>query len=129
MSKFKLDYQKGIIFCRAKIINKSESVILKLALDTGATHTMISPESAFGIGLNPFASKRKIEITTGGGIILAPIITIPRFCAFGYELKNLEIICHSLPSESTIEGLLGLNFLKSFKVTLNFPKNIIEIIK
>lgn len=100
-----------------------------MALDTGATYTLIPPEAAFSIGLDPSKCIRKIELVTGGGVVLAPIIVVPEFRAFGFKLKKHEVICHNLPPESAIEGLLGLNFLDGFKVTLDFPKNLIDIIK
>ena len=129
MKKFSLDYQKGIIFCIAKIIKGSNSVIIKMALDTGATYTMISHEAVAGIGIHPAIARRKIEVTTGNGIILAPVVVIPKFRTLGYEIKNLEVICHDLPPESVIEGLVGLNFLKHFNLHLKFLDNALEITK
>ncbi|MBI1883893.1 MAG: hypothetical protein HYS08_06770 [Chlamydiae bacterium] len=48
---------------------------------------------------------------------------------FGIILSKVKIshICHNLPPESTIEGLLGLDFLKKAKVILDFSKGMIEI--
>ena len=127
MSKFKLDTNQGIIFCRVEISKKQQSVFLKMALDTGATYTMVPPEAVMSIGIDPSRSKRKIEVTTGSGIIFVPIITIPRFRAFGFEIKNLEVICHNLPPESAVEGLLGLNFIKHFNVLLKFLQHTLEV--
>jgi hypothetical protein len=91
---------------------------------------MISNEAILSIGLNPsLHALRKIEVTTGSGTIFVPVIKIPRFRALGYEIKNLEVVCHNLPPESCVEGLLGLNFLKAFKITFDFPNNSIEVIK
>jgi predicted aspartyl protease len=130
MPKFFLDHSKGILFCRASVRDKGLPVYLKLAIDTGASYTMISNEAILSIGPNPsLHALRKIEVTTGSGIIFVPVIKIPRFRALGYEIKNLEVICHTLPPESSVEGLLGLNFLRAFKITFDFPKNTIEVIK
>ena len=96
-----------------------------MALDTGATYTMIPVEAAIAIGCNPLECPRKIEITTGSSIEYTPLILIPKFRDFGIEIKNMEVVCHDLPSESPVEGLLGLNFLKESKITINFFKNII----
>ncbi|MBA7511632.1 hypothetical protein ES705_03628 [subsurface metagenome] len=42
------------------------------------------------------------------------------------EVKNMDVVCHNLPPESAVEGLLGLNFLKSAEAIIDFSKNIIE---
>lgn len=126
MSKFPFDVNQGIILCKAKLTNKKNSIFLKLAVDTGATLTMISIESALAIGVDPSKSTRHIEITTANGTVFAPIIKIPFFESLGIEIKNLDVVCHNLPSESSVEGLLGLNFLKAAEVTIDFSENTLK---
>ena len=96
-----------------------------MALDTGATYTMAPIEAAIAIGCNPLRSQRRIEITTGSSIEYVPIVIIPKFRAFGIEIRNMEVICHNLTPQSTVEGLLGLNFLKESKAIIDFSKNVI----
>lgn len=45
----------------------------------------------------------------------------------GVEIKNMDIVCHDLPPQSPVEGLLGLNFLKKAKVIIDFSKNTIDL--
>lgn len=127
MNQFKLDTTQGIVLCKAKLINKSSSIILKLAVDTGASSTMISMEAAMAIGINPSKSIRSIEVSTASGTIIAPVIKIPLIRCFGVEVKNLQVFCHTLPPQSPVEGLLGLDFLKAAEVIIDFSKNIIEV--
>jgi len=129
MTEFRLDTTEGIILCKARLANKTQSIFIKLAVDTGASLTMISIESALAIGIDPSKSMRQIEITTASGIVFVPVIKIPDFKCFGAELKNIEAVCHNLPPESCVEGLLGLNFLKRAKVIIDFSRNIIDVIK
>ena len=123
MSQFKFNPKQSIIICRAEIVGPRVEVYLKMAVDTGATFTMIPFETAIAIGCDPLRSQRKIEITTGSSVEYVSIITVPKFRAFGAEIENMEVVCHNLPTQSPVEGLLGLNFLKSAK---DFSKNIIE---
>ena len=126
MLKFKFDSKQSIIICHAEIASQKVELSLKMALDTGATYTMIPIEAAIAIGRNPLRSQCKIEITTGSSVEYVPVIIVPKFRAFGVEIKNMEVICHNLPHQSPVEGLLGLNFLKSAKAIIDFSKNIIE---
>jgi hypothetical protein len=47
--------------------------------------------------------------------------------AIGQKVDNLEVLCHDLPPESGVDGLLGINFLKRFKLTIRFRKGIIDL--
>lgn len=130
MNKFKFDTKLGIILCHAEISKHDDRpFVIKMALDTGATYTLIPFEAAMAAGINPVRAKKQIEIVMGGGIVMAPLIRVPSFKAFGYEVKNLEVICHNLPPESSVEGLLGLNFLIQFNVLLKFLEHSLEITK
>ena len=126
MGEFKFDIAAGVIPCKAELVNRRRSLFIKLAVDTGASITMISIESALAIGLNPSRATRHIEITTTSGVVFTPIIRVPFFRCFGIEIKNMDVICHNLPPESCVEGLLGLNFLKEAKISIDFSKNVIH---
>ena len=55
----------------------------------------------------------------------ATMMTIPWL---DFELEKVEAICHNLPPQTTISGLLGLNVLRKFNIGFNFPKNTLTII-
>lgn len=125
MKEFNFDIAKGVILCKTKISSQDYSTFIKLAVDTGASRTMISFESALAIGIDPAKSTNHIEITTASGTVLVPTITIPSFKCFGIEIKMLDVICHNLPPESPVDGLLGLNFLAKAKIIIDFSRNVI----
>lgn len=127
MAEFKFDSTQSIIICHAEIISPKIDFSLKMAVDTGATYTMIPIEAAIAIGRNPLRSPRKIEITTSSGIEWVPLIIVPKFKAFGIEVRNIELVCHNLPPQSPVEGLIGLNFLKKAKVIIDFSRNTITL--
>ena len=127
MTRFNLTSEKGLLLCSAQISGKGKPVLLKLAIDTGATRTLIPFEAALSIGINPAHSQKSIEVTTGSGTVICPIVTVRKFSCLGVMLKKLPVVCHHLPPESPVEGLLGLDFLKAAKVVLDFARNIIEI--
>lgn len=125
MSNSRFDPKQSIIICYTEIVGPKTEISLKMALDTGATYTMIPIEVAVAVGCNPLFSRRKIEITTGSSVEYVSLITIPKIRAFGIEIKNMDVVCHNLPPLGPVEGLLGLNFLKKSKIIIDFSKNII----
>ena len=128
-SKFPIDLKKGIISVYTQIIGPRTWRSIKMAMDTGATYTMIPMELAADIGYDPGTSKKRIEISTARGTVFVPLIKISSISCWGMKVKNLEVVCHDLPPQSPVEGLLGLNFLLHFYVFLKFPEKILEITK
>ena len=97
--------------------------LLKMALDTGATYTVIPPKAALAIGCDPSRAKRRIQMVTASGVEHVPVVVIPKITCLGVEVAKLEAVCHDLPP-SMVEGLLGLNFLIHFKPFRRFAKAI-----
>jgi len=100
--------EEGIIPLYVEIEGPTTKRIIKMALDTGATFTIMPPEIARDIGHDPTLSRRRIEIATASGSVLVPILKIKRISCLGTKLKNVEVVCHSLPPESPVEGLLRI---------------------
>ena len=131
--KFKFDSKYGLVYVEAKVQGKSESgkiknVGLLLALDTGATATMISARKLDEIGYDIESPEDEIYITTGSGLIFVPKITIEKLAALGKVKNNFQIIAHDFPPTSTVDGVLGLDFLRDYILTVDFVKGEIELI-
>lgn len=108
------------------IFEASLKKAVRVGIDCGSQMTLIPMEVAFAIGLNPAHADKTTKIITVDGVVYAPLISIPSVQALGIEVKNLEVVCHNLPSESTVEGLLGLNFLIHFPPFLQFRDKVID---
>jgi len=103
---------EGIISVYALIEGPTAKRTIKMALDTGATFTMIPPEKIMAAGYKiPITKDKMIKIFTASGAEYLPIVRISSFSCLGITVKNMEVLCHNLPSEGSVEGLLGLNFL------------------
>lgn len=127
MGKLNFDKESNVIIVYVEIRVGDKIVRPKMALDTGATYTMIPWEIAEALGLQPEISKEKIEMITASGIEKAPIITLEKVSVAGEEAANIKAIAHDLPARSYVDGLLGLSFLKNFNLSINFKEGILEI--
>ena len=126
MPRFPFNPKQSLILCHAELVSHTITLSLKMAVDTGATYTMIPIEAALALGCAPTRARRVIEITMGSGIAHVPIVTIPTFRAFGITIARLPVICHNLPTPSPVEGLLGLNFLIQAHLTIDFSAHVIH---
>jgi clan AA aspartic protease (TIGR02281 family) len=128
MAKINFDPQLPVI--AVDITLESEGGIkrrIRVALDTGATYTMIPWEIAEALGYKPEMSKEKVTLITASGVETAPLIEIKKIKFLGEGLDNVPVVCHDLPPKSYVTGLLGSSFLKHFKITIDYPKGIFEI--
>ena len=92
-----------------------------MVLDTGASNCMIPYKVAKKIGYEVTENGSFLKIHSANGLINTPVITIDEIEVLGLKVKDIDVICHDLSSGAYVDGLLGLNFLKHFKVTLDFP--------
>src|SRR5437867_1470323 len=98
-----------------------------MILDTGATTTIIPPQVALDLGCDPSQSKQNVPILTASGLIYLPVVTIPEIHCAGARVACLAIVCHELPGQSTLQGLLGLDFLRQVPLFQEFEKKILAL--
>ena len=115
------------IYLRLKVgsINADTTRDILVALDTGASITIIPTEVAVDLGYD--LSNPNEQMMTANGIVLANRITVRKLTAIGETVENVDVVCHDLPEGSIIEGLLGLNFLRHFDVNISFSTGTIEL--
>jgi predicted aspartyl protease len=99
----------GLIIVHAEIVGISGTAILRLALDTGATTTLINAGMLVSIGYDPALSPERVQVTTGSGIEFVPRFTLKRLTALGSEQTDFSVLCHTLPPSAGVDGLLGLD--------------------
>jgi predicted aspartyl protease len=126
------DSKYGLIYLRAKISRRKENgkikdLILNLALDTGATGTVISQKRLIGLGYKLKDAEDEMLITTGSGLISVPKIRVENLAALGKEKSDFLILAHDLPPTASVDGVLGLDFLRENVLTIDFVKGEIEI--
>lgn len=97
----------------------SGSVILRLALDTGATVTMVNVGMLVSIGYDPSLVANRIQVTTGSGVEYVPRIVLSKITALGQERVDFPVLCHTLPPSASIDGLLGLDFLRGQRLAMD----------
>ena len=119
--------QSGLIIVQSEVFGPSGSVVLRLALDTGATMSMINVAPLTAIGYDPSLAPERVQVTTGSGVEFAPRIPIARIKALGQEHCQVNVLAHTLPPSAGIDGLLGLDFLRGHVLNIDFHQGTISI--
>ncbi len=119
--------QFGLIIVHARLFGPAGEYGARLALDTGASSTVISKEILVAIGYDPDAVPKTVNFTTGSQVELTSRVTINKLEALGQERLNFSVIARTLPPSASLDGLLGLDFLRNHILTLDFQKGEITL--
>ena len=119
---------RGPVLITAELHGPLGRSFAQLALDTGATTTLINVGKLTSLGYRPSASKIRRRVTMAGGVAHPPQVSIDRIDALGQHRRNLLVIAHTLPSTAGVDGLLGLDFLRGFHLTIDFRKGEITLV-
>ncbi len=99
-----------------------------MALDLGASISLIPWHFAVRLGYNPAVMQRRVKVTTPSGWEEVPLIRLKSIRALAKLATDITVGVHNLPDEADIDGLLGLNFFQRFeKLCLDFKKGEIEL--
>ena len=97
-------------------INQS-STPYRFLIDTGATFTSLSSETAESLGISPSGEQDMVTVVTANGPVSAGKLVLDNVMVAQANVDDVEaIVLESLGSE--IDGLLGLSFLQQFRVEI-----------
>ena len=128
MSKFRFNIKTPVIILSVLLEGSSKSKQkIRMALDTGATYTMIPWKTAELLGLEPELSKERIEIITASGVEKAPLVTVKSMITLGKRIEGVDVVVHDLPPKSYVDGLLGLKSLVELELKVDFNEGTLEV--
>ncbi len=125
--KITFDPTQGLIVIPTRLYGLNMDTMVRLALNTGATGSMINWDVAVLLGYDPASAKERIQVTTGSGVEFAPRIAVKKVESLGRSLENFPILCHTLPPSATVDGLLGLDFLRGVRLIVDLQSGIITL--
>ena len=119
------DPNQGLIVIPTRLHGVHTDTIVRLALDTGATGSMINWDVAVLLGYDPASARDRIQVTTASGVEFAPRVVLRKLEVLGRSLENFPILCHTLPPSATVDGLLGLDFFRGVRLVVDLQAGII----
>ncbi len=113
---------RRLIAVRATL-NELANVIL--IVDSGAQRTVISRKLAQRLGLD---QPLRVETLVGvGQSPPVPVVRLDRLRAGAGTVAGLEVSVYDLPPMISSDGLLGLDFLRRFRVTFAFDLGVLVL--
>lgn len=117
---FPFNPNQGLVIAQAELWGPAGSAVLRLALDTGATGTLVNVGLLVAVGYDPALSPDRVQVTTGSGVEFVPLITLNKLRSLGKERLAFPILGHTLPPSAGVDGLLGLDFFRDQSLALDF---------
>lgn len=124
---FTFNPTRGLIRVRVDLSGPAAQTVLYLALDSGATRTLIGLDALRLAGYDPTAVGQKTQMTTGSGVVQAYRLPVTSLSALGQTRTNFPVIAHNLPPGTSVDGLLGLDFLRGNVLSIDFIKGEITL--
>lgn len=118
----------GLVVIRAEIWGPKRIDVVRLALDTGASGTLVSPAILVSMGYDPAASPSRIQVTTANGVAFAPRLNVEKIFAMDAERQDFPVVAHTLPVSAGVDGLLGLDFLRGLCLTIDFRNGQLTLV-
>ena len=126
---FTFNPRLSLVIVQLELSGPLGDVILSVALDTGATGTLINQSRLIYVGYDPAAQSDRSQIITGSGVEFVPRITVSKIAALGQEQTDFPVLGHTLPPNAGVDGLLGLDFIRGQKLTIDFRSSEISLTK
>ena len=121
------DTRTGLIIVRAHLWGPAGERTLRLALDTGATYTIVRTAILVALGYDPALSTKRIMMTMGSSVEYVPLVTVQRLASLDRVQSHFTVASHTLPPSASLDGLLGLNFVQNLDLLVSFRRGIITL--
>lgn len=118
MSKFSFNADGSVIILDADITNRI-TVHARVVLDTGASLVVLPWRmiTSLNIRIDPHSL---VSTSTATTVESAPFVILPKMTVLDMTVKNVPCLVKDLPAESGVDGLLGLSFLRHFRIMIDF---------
>ena len=102
----------------------NQETLQAFIVDTGATMVTIPFSTARNLGIIISVRNPRRKIYTASGELYAPEVVLDSISLEGYEVNNVKALVMDLPNQPDV-GLLGLNFLRRFRMDLNTDEGML----
>jgi predicted aspartyl protease len=117
----------NLIVVRAAIEGEHDIQVVRQVVDTGCSRSMLPESRLEAIGCDPSASRQRRSVLTANAIVVVPQVSLRRLHCFGKVLENFPVLCHTLPFNTHVDGLLGMDFFRAFEIAIHVRRGYIEV--
>ena len=117
---------EGVILLPGKIYGPVGVRNIRLVFDPGSFRTIIKTRLTDSLGYQATGKSKRITTTSVVGKEYGYTLMLQKLSVLGFEFNNIEVAGFDLPEKYGIDGLLGLDLLEKFEVTLRHRERWIQ---
>lgn len=126
IESFHYDSSKDLIHIPGKIWGPLGEQNLRFAFDPGSYLTIVNTCLTDSLGYQASDGDRRVSTGSVIGKEWGYTLTVQKLSILGFEFDNYQIACFDLPEQYGIDGLIGLDMLEKFEVTLRHSERWIQ---
>ena len=126
MTKVRFDPNEPLLIFGCMVEYHSRA-FLDLALDTGASSTVISEKIAQEIGYDLSRVSKQTTFSDASQTHLVSEVTLKSLSLATARVENIKVLCYTMREEHGIDGVIGLNFIRQFKIVMDFETGILTL--
>lgn len=119
------DHRRKLIIVDGLVWGPSESISVRLAIDTGCPECTLLPRVARQLGYDPERDGVETTMRSAVGVEHGHLITIAKLEALDYSYPQLPVHVFELANGWGIDGLIGLRFLDELNYEIRAREGII----
>jgi predicted aspartyl protease len=103
---------------------------VRLAIDTGATHSVLDANVLYAKGWKASPKKPDTKVRTASGVIDGYLVHLPQIQVLGETRDNLSVFVFdflSVGSAENYDGLLGLDFFETVELCISLTTNELRV--
>jgi predicted aspartyl protease len=124
---FPFDSGQGLIIIETGLSGPNGSDTFRFGLDTGATETVANVDALALLGYGFSVDSERVRLIMGGGAQFAYRVVLQGIRALGQERSSFPALAYTLPAEIGVDGMLGLDFLQGFRLTVDFREGHLSL--
>lgn len=119
--------KRGQVVIVAATVN--EKIKGNFVVDTGASYTIISRATAQSLQIDLDGKHPTASLQTANGVIETPLVALDSVEVGGLQIRGITAAVHDVFPDSSISGLLGLNFLTNFRMDIDTKGSVLVLEK
>jgi predicted aspartyl protease len=130
LDRYRLNLHGSLLWTKAAFYSPDRDLVItaRMLIDTGASYSALSDHFIRAILDNPVPLSHR-SIATASQSIMAPVIEVARFNCLGKQIDNFAIVTLPIPRNAFIDGLIGIDFLRSCGALIDVERSEIVITK
>lgn len=123
----RFDPSRDLIIVDARLWGRRGDSSLALALDTGSSETLVTPDVVDDLGYSPRDGEAITTVRAALGKERGYTLRVAQFSALGFTIPDFAVHVFELPAGYGIDGLIGLSFLRRFNYEVRSGDGVIRV--